>query len=72
MDPRIGILTRDGVTIYYANLGPSARYFEHKDVDEVVFQLHVSDRQLAPRCPSCDLRPIQNNGRGTCDTCATA
>ena len=45
LDSRIGLLCREGVTIYYAFLN-NDRYFEHKEVEEVQFNLDLSDRQL--------------------------
>lgn len=44
LDPRIGILCREGKTIYYAYL--AGRYFEHADLGAVTFQLDVADRQV--------------------------
>lgn len=27
---------------------------------------------MRPTCPRCGVRPVQNNGQGSCDTCAQA
>ena len=41
-DSRIGILCREGNTIYYAYINTT--YFEHKDIEEVKFTLDMGDR----------------------------
>jgi len=43
-DDRVGILCREGFTIYYAFI--NGNYFEHPDLEEVEFNLRLSDRQL--------------------------
>lgn len=43
MDRRIGVLVRDGKTIYYVVL-EGGRVFEHSDLEAVRFQLSVADR----------------------------
>jgi len=45
LNPRIGILCREGKTVYYAFLN-DRHYFEHSDIGEVEFNLNLSDRQL--------------------------
>jgi hypothetical protein len=32
--------------------------------------LSALSRRVVPTCPRCGVRPIQNNGQGSCDTCA--
>jgi len=40
--------------------------------DQAKMDAAILGRQSIPICPRCNERPVQNNGQGSCDTCATA
>jgi len=47
LDPRIGILVRKGVTVYYTFLGIDRVYVEHTDLDNITEWLALEDREDA-------------------------